>query len=315
MRKVATLLALSLVASPLGMSSANAHHSSRYYYHDHVSTGEAILAAVLTAGIVVAAASMESQAYAGAPWGVIDTDVKPSDTQVYLDGGYVGVSGKFDGWPGYLPLQPGTYDLEFRRPGFEPFHLKARVLPGQRLVIKKKLHELPPGAPHQPEPVPPPRQAPQGSPRPQAPPQSAPDQGQDDGNWRWEEPKSHKAPSTSRGGKGGASPPPAPQTPPQDVPDDSDKAEPPVVSPNSQPEAEATPMTELKLEITPADASVYIDGEFYVNARDLEGGERGILLAPGEYKVDVVRPGYKTQNSTVVLGSQSRTLKIRLDKQ
>jgi hypothetical protein len=74
-------------------------------------------------------------------------------------------------------------------------------------------------------------------------------------------------------------------------------------------------MSELKLEISPSDASVYLDGQFYINAKELEGGARGIQLAPGEYKLEVVRPGYKTQSFTVVLGSEPRTLKVQMERQ
>jgi hypothetical protein len=301
-------LALSLVLTPLAASVAEAGHRSHRHYHRHddLSVGEA-LALVLVTGLVVAAVGADSQSYVGAPWGVVDTEIQPKNADVYIDGGFAGQAKSFDGWPGYLPLEPGTYDLEFREAGYETFRVRARVLAGRRLVIKKKLRRLSSEERRsQPEDLPPPPPPARGDER--------------DQDWRWDEPE-------RRDPRGEQVPPPpeertSSQPPAPRNPAPSTNGRPPVLEPNepTTPEREMPPgpaddlpaMSELRLDLEPEDASVYIDGQFYVNGKDLDGGSRAILLSPGEYKLEVVRPGYKTQSYTVVLGSEPRTLKIRM---
>ncbi len=49
--------------------------------------------------------------------GGLDLNVKPKNTQVYLNGNYIGVTGRFDGFPDYLWLKEGTYELVFYNEG------------------------------------------------------------------------------------------------------------------------------------------------------------------------------------------------------
>jgi hypothetical protein len=46
----------------------------------------------------------------------------------------------------------------------------------------------------------------------------------------------------------------------------------------------------LRLDLKPADASVYVDGEFRGSGRRVEN----LRLAPGRHRIEVVRPGYRT---------------------
>ncbi len=50
--------------------------------------------------------------------GALDLNVKPKNTQVYLNGNYIGVTGKFDGSPNFLWLKRGTYELTFYNEGY-----------------------------------------------------------------------------------------------------------------------------------------------------------------------------------------------------
>jgi hypothetical protein len=290
-KTIAFLLVLTLAATPMAAPVASATH--RCHNCNDLSVGEAV-AALVIAGLIVAAVGPESHSYVGSPWGVIDTEVSPKDAEMYIDGGYVGKARQFDGWPGYLPLEPGTYRIEFRLPGYAPFRIRARVLAGRRLVIKKRLRKLAPGeATPAPESVPP-----QGR---------AEDPDQDRGDWRWDEPSGRRGPG---GPSSRSEPPPEAQGPPPEARD-----EPPPRTPDQDRSQDLPQMSELRLQIAPEDASVYLNGEFHVNAKDLEGGSRAIMLAPGEYKLEVVRPGYKSQSFTVVLGSEPRTLKIEMERQ
>ncbi len=75
--------------------------------------------------------------------GGLDLNVKPKNTQVYLNGNYIGATGRFDGSPQYLWLKEGTYELTFYNEGYmtvvQEFvvesgavsYVKLRLVPGQ----------------------------------------------------------------------------------------------------------------------------------------------------------------------------------------
>jgi hypothetical protein len=65
----------------------------------------------------------------------------------------------------------------------------------------------------------------------------------------------------------------------------------------------------LRLDVRPADASVYVDGQFRGTAGQL--GE--LLLPPGPHRVEVVRPGFRTEERDFDLApGSSRDLSIEL---
>ena len=59
---------------------------------------------------------------AGVPPGpelaIVSINVRPKDARVYLDGRFVGRARYFDGNPGYLYLEPGSYELELQLEGY-----------------------------------------------------------------------------------------------------------------------------------------------------------------------------------------------------
>lgn len=66
----------------------------------------------------------------------------------------------------------------------------------------------------------------------------------------------------------------------------------------------------LDLQIEPADASVYIDGEFFGKASQLSRVE----LAPGRHRIEVVRPGYKTEETEVEVGGEAKRVVVKLGR-
>jgi hypothetical protein len=65
----------------------------------------------------------------------------------------------------------------------------------------------------------------------------------------------------------------------------------------------------LRLDVRPRDASVYVDGQFQGPAGDL--GE--LMLPPGPHRVEVVRPGFRTEERDVQLApGAARTVTIEL---
>ncbi len=65
--------------------------------------------------------------------GALDFDVKPKSAEVFLDGRSIGTVGQFDGFPDYLWLEKGTYDVTVYLDGHQSIERTYRVYPG--LVI------------------------------------------------------------------------------------------------------------------------------------------------------------------------------------
>ncbi len=60
--------------------------------------------------------------------GALDLKVRPKDTEVYVDGQYVGLARQYDGFPGHLWLERGVYEVAFYRPGFETQSRTVKIL-------------------------------------------------------------------------------------------------------------------------------------------------------------------------------------------
>ncbi len=67
----------------------------------------------------------------------------------------------------------------------------------------------------------------------------------------------------------------------------------------------------LELSIRPEDASVYVDGAFRGSAREAST----LRLAPGQHRIEVVRPGYKTLEKQVdIAPGQTTDVKVELER-
>ena len=72
----------------------------------------------------------------------------------------------------------------------------------------------------------------------------------------------------------------------------------------------------LRLEVHPADAAVYLDGEFLARADELNRLHGAIPVAQGVHAVEVVRPGYVGQTVNVeVGGDEPAKFRVELDRQ
>ncbi len=71
--------------------------------------------------------------------GAFDLNVKPKDTQVYLDGRYVGVTDNFDGFPRYLWLKEGTYEVVFYNDGYRTVVRDLAIYPGVVIDVRERL--------------------------------------------------------------------------------------------------------------------------------------------------------------------------------
>lgn len=86
--------------------------------------------------------------------------VKPRDTQVFLDGYYAGTVDDFDGVFQRLDVQPGDHTLDLYLPGHRSVQQKVFLQPGKTASVKLTMEPLAPGDP---EPVRPSGGAPSGS--------------------------------------------------------------------------------------------------------------------------------------------------------
>lgn len=72
--------------------------------------------------------------------GGLDLNVKPKKAAVYIDGQYVGLVKQFDGYPSYLWLEKGTYELSFVREGYATITRTFEVRPGLVFDVRLRLH-------------------------------------------------------------------------------------------------------------------------------------------------------------------------------
>lgn len=83
--------------------------------------------------VVVDVGPRRPRAAYGGVMGALDLDVSPEKAKIYVDGDYVGVADEYDGFPSYLWLEEGTYDLAIYHEGYETIFRQYTVRNG--LVI------------------------------------------------------------------------------------------------------------------------------------------------------------------------------------
>jgi hypothetical protein len=226
--------------------------------------------------------------------GALDLDLSPGRTEVFLDGQNIGTVDDFDGWPQYLWLPKGTYDIAFYLDGYKTLARQVTVYPGLVIDMDDRMEQ---GASVRPEELQPRtherRDDRIGYERDRA---ERIDRGEwdarrrDDDNWR-------DRPRRDRDRH---------EQDEQEIEDDSEGRA-----------VEATPGGDagwLKLDIQPDDASVYLDGRFVGTARELASMQRGLRVDAGEHHLAVVRPGREPEERDFDLDAgQEMALDIELD--
>ncbi len=71
--------------------------------------------------------------------GAVDLDIRPGKAEIYVDGAYVGVADQFDGYPAYLWLDEGTYELTFYKEGYETISRQYTIYPGVTLEVDDRM--------------------------------------------------------------------------------------------------------------------------------------------------------------------------------
>lgn len=75
----------------------------------------------------------------GERYGALDTDLSPERAEVWIDGRKVGLADDFDGFPSYLWLEEGTYDVVFYLPGYTTLSRQYSIYPGLVIDVEDRL--------------------------------------------------------------------------------------------------------------------------------------------------------------------------------
>ncbi len=199
---------------------------------------------------------------------VVDTDVHPKHARLYLDGRFIGIADDFDGFPGFLYLEPGRYRLECRLGGFRDEVVEIDARAGyrhdldfrlQRSKGEKKEHWW--QAPERPRPVP----------RVYGPVVANP--------------------LGQRLDRAGSRAPAGPDL--RLRPDlGRDKME-------NRSQSEQPGAGSLRVVVRPLEASVYLDGAFLAAGAELAGLTGPLAVASGRHEVEVMAPGYVAQRRVI----------------
>lgn len=201
--------------------------------------------------------------------GALDLDVSPAKTEVYVDGQYIGRVDSYDGWPQYLWLPKGTYDVVLFREGYRTIARQITIYPGVVMSVDDRME---PGESTRPEDL------------------VTKTHDRRDERIRFER---ERAERIDRGERAD-----------DDYDDDwrdrrdrwrdRDRDEDDDAEERWGDDDEAS-TGRVRLEIEPEDASVYLDGKFVGTGTDLARLRAGLVLEPGKHRLAVVRPGHRSQ--------------------
>jgi len=212
--------------------------------------------------------------------GALDLDLAPETAQVYLNGQLIGIADNFDGWPRYLWLDKGTYDLVFYHEGFQTIARQYSIYPG--VIVDVEDHMVPGEA---------------------TPPQDliAKSTARRDERMRQEAERRKAAEAAEPEWK-------------ERVRSERGETEGAPAAPARPYDARVAP-ARLALTVSPEDAAVYLDGRFLGGADDLAAHHTGVVIDPGDHELEVVRPGYesKTLSFTAATGEEV-DLTVELEK-
>jgi hypothetical protein len=207
--------------------------------------------------------------------GAIDLDLSPGRTEVFLDGENIGTVDDFDGWPQYLWLPKGTYDIAFYLDGYKTLSRQVSIYPGLVIDMDDRMEA---GQSTRPEELSPKTHERRDSridyerDRAERIDRGTWDHRKDDGDWRERAPRRERS-DADRG---------IPPAPPQgDNRNDRDGR-------NAAPSGDAG---WLRLNVDPDDASVYLDGRFAGTGGELASMQRGLKVGVGVHHLAIVRPG------------------------
>jgi PEGA domain len=209
--------------------------------------------------------------------------VEPEDTRVYVDGHYAGDVDDFDGMFQHLDVAPGRHEITLKKDGYRTHRIKVYAAEGSTAKIRFAMER--------------------GS-GPDTMEDLAGDRGL--GEERRPEARGDDRDDADRYDS---------RANRDDRPVSREREDAPVDDPRHEAAPPIGLVTDgnaapglLTLNVTPTDASVYVDGRFVGSAR--QTGE--LELRPGRHRVEVVRPGYRTAERDLTIES-GRTQALSLD--
>jgi hypothetical protein len=205
--------------------------------------------------------------------GAIRVLVDPEDAKVYVDGYYAGKVDDFDGFTQRLYVPRGPHEILLKREGYRSQRYRVYVIPGETLKIE---HDMAKG---------------QGE-----------ETLQDLTGGRGDLPDSRYAPDPRGSSR-------------EDREQDEDVEDAPPPRSGHDDLSVDVPRGaargSLALRVWPADASVYVDGEFRGTGRQL----RTLEMDPGTHRVEVVRPGFPTfQREVEIRPGRTEDLQVTLEQ-
>jgi hypothetical protein len=208
---------------------------------------------------------------------VVSVKVRPKNARVHLDDRFVGRARYLDGKPGYLYLEPGSYDLELRLEGYQTVIVKLDAEAACRYDLKHRLE------------------------RAKGPPsENEDDYGKGKPFNRVYRPLETDEPELASS---------RPRGPDPRLRKDLDLGSEQAADTSSKPSAA------LRLRVTPESATVSIDGAFVATSREIGLMEGPLAVTAGKHRVVVRAPGYIEASREVELSSgEVVELEINLSK-
>jgi hypothetical protein len=225
--------------------------------------------------------------------GALDLDVAPGRAEVYVDGDFLGKVDAYDGFPRYLWLERGTYDVVFFLEGYKTVSRQITIYPGTVIDIGDRLE---PGDAVRPEDlVTKSHERRDGRIRDERERRERIGRG-DDEDWR-ERVRGDR--ERRRGGQE------------DDVDEDGRERREAL---EDAEERGGPSHGRVRLDIEPSDASVYLDGRFVGTAEQLS--RSGLSVNPGEHQLSVVRPGHESEEVEFrVSAGEEVELEVELDRE
>ena len=77
--------------------------------------------------------------YDATQMGALDLDVRPEKAEIFIDGTRVGVADQYDGFPSYLWLEKGTYDVVIYKEGYQTIARQISIYPGVVIDVNDRM--------------------------------------------------------------------------------------------------------------------------------------------------------------------------------
>ena len=206
-------------------------------------------------------------------YGALDLDLWPEEVEVWVDGERIGTADDFDGFPSFLWLPHGTYDVAFYLPGFKTLARQYSIYSGVIVDVEDRMER--------------------GE---SVHPNDLASTSTVNRDARIQRNREREEAARAR----------------EEWRERRDRREPAVDDEDLPVEDGREAVGRLHLRVSPGDASVYLDGNFVGTGREVEQLSAGLVLSPGTHRVEVVRPGYEPEEVSFD-SDPGEALELRVD--